>query len=76
MNPIEQCWAVLKMKVWQAEAKAPSSTMQEFKQRCQNIGGGGHLLSRGRAGELLQELLQAAAMSLEKLIANEGKQVA
>ena len=74
MNPIEQCWAVLKMKVWQAEATASSSTMQEFKQRCQNIWG--HLLSRGRAGELLQELLQAAAMSLEKLIANEGKQVA
>ena len=39
MNPIEQCWAVLKMKVWQAEAKARSSTMEDFKQRCQDIWG-------------------------------------
>ena len=47
MNPIEQCWAVLKMKVWQAEATASSSTMQEFKQRCQNIGGGGTFCHEG-----------------------------
>ena len=64
-------WAVLKMKVWQAEAKAPSSTMQESKQRCQDIWG----TTFCHEGAL-ENYYKSYKQRVEKLIANEGKQVA
>ena len=71
MNPIEQCWAVLKMKVWQAEAKARSSTMEDFKQRCQDIWAA-NFCHEGA----LENYYKSYRQRVEKLIANEGKQVA
>ena len=70
MNPIEQCWAVLKMKVWQAEAKAPSSTMEDFKQRCQDIWKA-NFCHEGA----LENYYKSYRQRVEALIANGGKQV-
>ena len=70
MNPIEQCWAVLKMKVWQAEAKAPSSTMEDFKQRCQDIWAA-TFCHEGA----LENYYKSYKQRVEALIVNGGKQV-